>query len=594
MRKTLVVLLLLALFCACIPAMAEGSEAVSLELNAEKLPVFAADDPLLADMLEETEKAGEDALPVLLIPLKKSYELNVTVLPKTVKNKRYTLSVDDSTIVKVYDHSITGSKKGSTVLTIASKQDPEAMLSYRVLVIQPVSSIAITPAVRSLPVGGSIQLTANATPESAPMKAVTWKTENPKIATVDENGVITGIKRGETRVTATACDGSRVRVDMNVRVVQTAEQITLAKTDVTVDVGKTAVLKATVQPANTDNKNLVWTSTDTGVATVNAEGRVKGIALGECQIICASKANPEVTAAATVHVQQPVTKVVTDKTIQVYAGESTRLTWRIEPANASNQTMKFTSSSSKIVTVAQDGTITGVKHGEAYVTVAATDGSEKSARIKVSVIEHVTGVHMLRKVAYINVNEIATAGAQLEPKTAGNNRMSWYSMNPGIASVSGDKTKATIKGIAYGDTTIIGITEDGGYQTSLEVKVGEWNKVLRITDATINGKGHLLISVKNTSTDLNITKVTLEIEAYLYGGEPAPVNTKDGSNIVRATYSKRLRPGRTTPEDQWTFENYDKDYGFQWMTVRVVSYQIDNDWVKTIPKRQQPKFSYTT
>ena len=172
--------------------MAEGSEAVSLELNAEKLPVFAADDPLLADMLEETEKAGEDALPVLLIPLKKSYELNVTVLPKTVKNKRYTLSVDDSTIVKVYDHNITGSKKGSTVLTIASKQDPEAVLSYRVLVIQPVSSIAITPAVRSLPVGGSIQLTANATPESAPMKAVTWKTENPKIATVDENGVITG------------------------------------------------------------------------------------------------------------------------------------------------------------------------------------------------------------------------------------------------------------------------------------------------------------------------------------------------------------------------------------------------------------------
>ena len=222
-----------------------------------------------------------------------------------------------------------------------------------------------------------------------------------------------------------------------------AEQITLAKTDVTVDVGKTAVLKATVQPANTDNKNLVWTSTDTGVATVNAEGRVKGIALGECQIICASKTNPEVTAAATIHVQQPVTKVVTDKTIQVYAGESTRLTWRIEPANASNQTMKFTSSSSKIVTVAQDGTITGVKHGEAYVTVAATDGSEKSARIKVSVIEHVTGVHMLRKVAYINVNETATAGAQLEPKTAGNNRMSWYSMNPGIASVSGDKTKAT-------------------------------------------------------------------------------------------------------------------------------------------------------
>ena len=591
MRKILVSLLVLALLCVYLPALAEGNDAITLELNTQKLPVFEADDSLVSGLLAETD---EEALPVLLLPLKKSYELQVTVGPKAVKNKRFTLSVDDTALVRVSENTLTGLKAGETVLTIASKQDPAVTLCYRILVIKPVTRIALSGPARNVPVGGTITMSANITPADAPVQAVTWKVENEKIATVDENGIVTGIKRGETKLTATAMDGSKVRADVELRVVQPAEEITLNKTELTVDAGKAAVLKATVLPKNADNKNVVWSSSDTSVATVNAEGRVKGIALGECQIICASKTNPEVTAAATVHVLQPVTKITADKTIEVYAGESIRLNWSIEPANASNQAVKFTSSSSRIATVSQDGTITGVKYGEAYVTVSATDGSEKNARVKVTVKEHVTGVKMLRKTAYIGVNETATAGAEIQPKNAADKRMSWRSLNPKVATASGTKTQVSIKGVAYGETTVVGTTEDGGFETSIQVKIGDWDKVLKITDAYIDGKGHLHIKVKNTSNDLDITKITLEIEAYLYGGDPAPVNTKDGSNIVKATYSKRLKPGKTTPDDQWTFVNYDKDYGFQWMTVRVTQYQIDNDWVKTIQKRRQPKFTYKT
>ena len=594
MRKIIVTLLALTLLCVCLPALAQGSDAITMEINAEKHPVFAADDPLLTDMLEETEITGEDALPVLLLPVKKTYELQVTVEPKTVKNKHFTLSAEDKKLVQVSGTSITGLKKGKTILSITSKQDPKVEVRYRVLVIQPVSRISLSGPARNVPVGGEVKIKAKVTPDGAPVKAVTWKIENEKIAVVDENGVVKGIKRGTTKLTATAMDGSRVRTDIELKVVQPAEQITLNKTDLTVDVGKGVLLKATVLPANTDNKNVVWSSSDTKIATVNAEGRVKGVSLGECKIICASKTNPEVVAEATVHVQQPVTKIVMDKTIEVYAGESKQLTWRIEPDNASNKKVKFTSSSSKIVTVDKNGTITGVKYGEAYVTVSSTDGSDKRARIKVTVKEHVTGVKMLRKTAYINVNETATAGAVLEPRNAANKNMSWRSLNPRIATVSGTKTQASIRGVANGETTIVGTTEDGGFETAILVKVGDWDKILKITDAYIDGKGRLHIKVKNTSDDLSITKITLQIEATLYGGEPAPVNTKDGSNIVKAVYNKRLSPGRTTPEDQWTFEDFDPQYGFQWMTVRVTQYQIDNDWVKTIQKRRQPKFNYRT
>ena len=66
----------------------------------------------------------------------------------------------------------------------------------------------------------------------------------------------------------------------------------------------------------------------------------------------------------------------------------------------------------------------------------------------------------------------------------------------------------------------------------------------------------------------------------------------DGSNVVRATYSKRLTPGKTTPADQWKMKDFDEDAPFMHMTVRVVEYQIDNDWVKTIRRNKQPKFVY--
>lgn len=595
MKKILIPLLALALLCAGLTALAEESGAVSVEVNAAKLPLYAAGDPWLDGMPAGAGEGEDAALPVLVIPVKKNVQVNASVQPKTVKNKKVTFTADDPEIVRVQGNRLTGLKEGVTALTIASVQDPSAAVRYRVLVIQQATRISVTSSAKAIAAGQTASLTAAFTPENATKKQVTWSSADERIATVDENGTVTGVGRGTARIVAVAADGSGVRANISLQVTQSAQEITLNQTELTVDVGRNAVLKATVLPKNTNDKNVVWSSSDESVAKVNAQGRVTGVALGDCEIVCASRTSGDVQAKAAVHVQLPVKKVTLDAAPVVYVGESVKLTWHIEPADASNQVLAFSSANKKILTVSEDGTVTGVKAGEAFVNVVTTDGSNRRARVKVRVFQHVTGVHMKRHTAYIDVKETATTAAVVEPDKHTNHNMTWVSADPSVASVepvAKQTNRVKIHGVSQGTTYITGTTEDGGYQTTMEVKVGNWSRALKVTDAYIDGKGHLYIKVKNESSSLSISNIKIEITGCWAGGKPSAINTKNGSNVVEAVYSKRIGPGETTPATKWVFKDFDQDAGFQWMTVKVVQFQINDDWVKTIRKNKQPTFEY--
>ncbi len=592
MKRILLFLLALALLSMGCTALAEQS--VTMEVyNQARLPIYAADDPYVT-LLRGGEAAETDGLSVLVLPVRKGIQINTRIQPQSVRNKRVSLTVDHPELVRVQGNNLTGLAAGETVLTIVSEADETVTLQYRVLVIQPVNRISLTASAKSVAVGDTISLTPAYQPENATLRQVKWTSGDERIATVDENGNVTGVKRGNVRIVATAADGSNIRTNISVQVTQPAGEITLDKTEITVDAGRNTMLRATVLPKDANDKNVLWSSSDPSIATVNGQGRVTGVALGTCEIICTSKTNGAVEAKATVHVQQPVKSITFDPTSLVYAGETLQLTWHVEPANATNQALTFSSSNRNILDVSADGTVTGLKAGEAYVNAVSTDGSNRRARVRVKVGQHVQGVHMLRSVAYIDANETSTTGAVLEPKNATNQNMTWRSADPSVCvvePVNKQSHRVKISGVGYGETVVYGTTEDGGYQTSIRVKVGDYSHATKITDALIDGKGRVEIRVKNIS-DLDLTRVTVEITAFDFQDKPVEINTKDGSNVVRATYSKRLTPGKTTPADQWKMKDFDEDAPFMHMTVRVVEYQIDNDWVKTIRRNKQPKFVY--
>ncbi len=132
----------------------------------------------------------------------------------------------------------------------------------------------------------TVNLTATVTPENATDKTVTWSSGDETIATVDSNGVVKGIKEGTTKITATANGGTNVKAEVSVTV--TAASVAVTKVSITessnVAKGETKQFKAKVEPDNATNKTVTWKSADEKIATVNAEGKVTGVAAGKVKI----------------------------------------------------------------------------------------------------------------------------------------------------------------------------------------------------------------------------------------------------------------------------------------------------------------------
>ena len=132
-----------------------------------------------------------------------------------------------------------------------------------------------------------LQLTAEVKPENATSKEVTWASSNKKVATVDENGVVTAKGKGKATITCTAKDGSGVKAVCRVTVKNLqAKKIILNKTKATLKRGKKLTLKVKFKPADTLIQKVKWTTSNKSVATVNSKGVVKAKRKGVCTITC--------------------------------------------------------------------------------------------------------------------------------------------------------------------------------------------------------------------------------------------------------------------------------------------------------------------
>ena len=138
----------------------------------------------------------------------------------------------------------------------------------------------------TLEVDGSETLTATVAPDNATNKKVTWKSDKPEIATVDANGKVTAVKVGEATITVTTEDGGKTatcKVTVEAATIAVTG-VTLNKTELTLEVDGSETLTATVAPDDATNKEVTWSSDKPEIVTVDATGKVTGVAIGEATI----------------------------------------------------------------------------------------------------------------------------------------------------------------------------------------------------------------------------------------------------------------------------------------------------------------------
>ena len=557
-----------------------------IAVNETSLTLYDAADPLISHL---TGGAGGR---VLLLRKGKQVSIRATLSPNDANNRRYTVASSDTDVVRVSGSTLTARGAGECIVTVASESNPEVSVDYRAIVITPVTGVTVTADTKTLFIGTTAQLTATVKPADASITGVKWESTNEKVAVVDEYGVVTGVGRGQATIRATAADGGGQRASVNVTVKQQPESITLSGLSGNIRVGGGVTLKATVLPNTTSDKAVVWSTSDASVATVSANGYVKGVRAGSCTITCQSKTFPEVYAQIDVTVYAPVTSITfNEKKPSVAVGRSIALSWTVKPQDATDSSVSFSTNKPDVVSVSDDGIVTGLKRGECYVYATANDGSGKKATIRVTVTQPVTGVTMKYTSQNVGLNKYTTNTAILEPANADNKKMQWTSQDERIATVSGNGLNPKVTGRAWGTTTIIGTTDDGSYVVTYTINVGSRKDALRITNLWAENNAAKIV-VYNAS-NLTITKFYYTIYLYNAFGEPLVCNTDGRSFSFTGTYNFTLAPGEATRHGQFSFgREYIKPYGVGQVVMRINGYDIEGGEHYDIPANDQPEFTW--
>ena len=349
-----------------------------------------------------------------------------------------------------------------------------------------VTGVTLNKTSTSIQVGGTETLTATVSPKDAANKKVTWKSSNAAIASVDANGKVTGVKAGEATITVTTEDGGKTatcKVTVSDKEIKVTG-VKLNKSETSLLVGGNETLTATVLPEDATNQNVTWKSDKPEIATVDANGKVTGAAAGEATITVTTEDGGK-TATCKVTVSETsvaVTGVTLNKTeTSIFVGGSETLTATVAPADATNQKVTWKSDKPEIATVDANGKVTGVKAGEATITVTTEDGG-KTATCKVTVKPNLVSEITLAALA-IYVGESKAITATVKPDDATNKALTWTSSDETVATV--DAT-GKVTGKKIGTATITATAQDGsGVSGSCTVTVLSAVKTVTVTPANL-------------------------------------------------------------------------------------------------------------
>ena len=543
-------------------------------LNTTKLSVYDPDDPTVTELLWEPPMNQ-----VLVMPAGTTATLSTTCTPEDASNRQVTYTSTDAGVAKISGNILKAVQRGECELTVACVQNPDVTETFHVLVIQPVKKIQIDAGNKKVAAGSTLQLTAICSPENASIKDVVWSSKNTGIATVDEKGVVTGLKKGTVNITATAADGSRIAAAVTLTVTQSVESISFSQNQISLIAGRTTQAKVTVLPATANDRTVKWSSSDETIATVK-NGQITGKKAGVCTIYCTSNSNPEVSAGATVTVSQLVTKIENlnaQSELNILVGENVQTRWNVLPDDATNKGLTFRSQQPKIATVDAHGLVSALRKGTATIVATAADGSKKQGTVRVNVIQPVTGVRIPSRLVYVQRGGGATVRAEVLPRNANNQRVSWSSDNEGIVTV---RTNGTSTGALYGVTpgyaTITTYTEDGGFTATTTVRVGNFNEAVRIEDLDVNANNEIKITLRNASQDITLYKIRFKIECFDLDGNPMICNVDGASTSFEGDYSYMLLPNERTSPGAFRFLNHVIDQPLGSVVLTILSWQDEN------------------
>ncbi len=403
-----------------------------------------------------------------------SRTLSYQIEPENATNQEVVWSSDDSSIVSVTPEGlITANAVGETVVTVTSL-DSGVFASITITVLPVfVTGIEIDQNAVEINVDEAIVLVAQVIPANAGNPEILWASSDPTIATVDEQGNVIGVSPGITTISATSDEGGFVATTMVTVLPTLVVGISLDPSTVDIPIDETTQLISQIVPSNATNTAVTWSSSDPSIVAVDDEGNIVGLTIGTA-IVSVTSVDGNFVATTTVNVLpinvSGITFDISETTIEV--NQEQQIFAQIEPSNASDQSLVWSSDDPNVVTVDSEGNLLGIAIGVTTITVTSNDGGF-SAQITVTVVEEfieVVGFSISPTEEEIFVGAELQIIEDIQPANASNQSIIWSSENPEIASVS---SKGTLLGVTPGTVVITATTVDGGFVAQTVITVLE-------------------------------------------------------------------------------------------------------------------------
>ena len=441
----------------------DGTEQITTSWDNSEL-TFTSEDKTIADVGQNTglvtgKKAGITKVTVTtpdgqskvvtvtvgqitlsgqnILEQEKTTDIVATIAPQTLSNYRIKWESNKTNIATVDNNgTVKGISPGTATITatLIDNNGNETKIK---------SSINITVNTKlDLVTDEEIIIAVNGTREiktTADDTAIDFKSNNEDIATVNNNGVVTGKKVGTTTITIKYKSGITTTLKVNVIV----GSITLE--DKTISIESTAEIEKTVSPSTLALYPIQWTSNNTKIATVGkSSGVVTGVGSGKAIITAKvlDKAGNEtgIQATCTVTVVGNLEIKASDmiiakneKNVQIpytYDGDASDITW---------------SSSSNIATVS-NGTVSGGASAGTTIVTAKNKLNGKNATIRV-----IVGEITLSGESNVEVDSTTLINKTIKPTEIENNKVKWVSSNPSVATID---ESGNVNALKEGSTTI--------------------------------------------------------------------------------------------------------------------------------------------
>ena len=251
----------------------------------------------------------------------------------------------------------------------------------------------------SVQIGKTAQMIVDILPTDSGSAGVTWSVNNAN-ATIDSNGLLTGVTEGTVTVTATAKDGSGKSATKQITVGQTSVVVPVtsiavsSKTNATTITanGGTLQMVAGVLPQDAGNQQVTWSVVNrTGSATISSTGLLSAVGNGAVTVKATATDGSGVVGSETILLSGQISKTLVDgitlssTSDTITNGQTLQISASVSPTNATNKDIIWSVDNNAIATISSTGLLNPVGNGTVTVSATAKDGSGKVGSKKITI-----------------------------------------------------------------------------------------------------------------------------------------------------------------------------------------------------------------